>query len=403
MKILIITAAFPPEPVVSSNISHDLARELSFKNQVTVICPKPTRPFGIVYPNPGIHENQLQFKRIQLQSFTSPQFSLFGRFRESYSIGKRTYDFIKENHLDIDVMYVNTWPLFGQYFTIRAAKKFNLPVAIHIQDIYPESLLSKLPIFKTFFYKLLLPVDRYIQQNSAKVITISPNMKSLLVKTRKLEEKKVEVVFNWQDEEIFIDYKKNKKNVLRDPLFTFMYLGSLNTTAAVHILINAFGKANLLNARLVIAGNGPKKEYLISLAQTYQNTKIEFWDAEMHKVPEIQDQADVLLLNLSKGAAQFALPSKLSAYLFSEKPVIASVDEDSDTAKFILNAKCGWVVPPENIEKLTSALRNAAQTSSEKLKDYGYNGYNFASQNLSKKINLHKIVSIIECIQIPKC
>jgi len=402
MKLLIITAAFPPEPVVSSNISHDLARELSLNNQVTVICPKPTRPFGVVYPNLGIHENQSLYKRIQLRSFTSPQFSLLGRFRESYSIGKCTYDYIKENHLAIDVLYVNTWPLFGQYFTIRAAKRYNLPVVIHIQDIYPESLLSKLPIFKTFFYKLLLPVDRYIQQNSAKVITISPNMKSLLVKTRKLEEKNVEVVFNWQDEEIFLDYKRNKKKPLRHPLFTFMYLGSLNTTAAVDILIRAFGKANLMNARLVIAGNGPKKDFLISLSRTYQNTNIEFWDAQMHKVPEIQDQADVLLLNLSKGAAQFALPSKLSAYLFSEKPVIASVDEDSDTARFISNANCGWVVPPENIEKLTVAMINAAQTPAEKLNDYGKNGFDFASENLSKKINLPKIASIIEDILISK-
>jgi len=122
----------------------------------------------------------------------------------------------------------------------------------------------------------------------------------------------------------------------------------------------------------------------------------------MHKVPEIQDQADVLLLNLSKGAAQFALPSKLSAYLFSEKPVIASVDEDSDTARFISNANCGWVVPPENIEKLTVAMINAAQTPAEKLNDYGKNGFDFASENLSKKINLHKIASIIEDILISK-
>ena len=45
-KILIISAVFPPEPVVSAQISYDLAENLCKQNEVTVLCPKPTRPFG---------------------------------------------------------------------------------------------------------------------------------------------------------------------------------------------------------------------------------------------------------------------------------------------------------------------------------------------------------------------
>ena len=48
MNILIISAVFPPEPVVSANLSRDLAEELSKNNQVTVLCPKPTRPNGFI-------------------------------------------------------------------------------------------------------------------------------------------------------------------------------------------------------------------------------------------------------------------------------------------------------------------------------------------------------------------
>lgn len=45
-RILIVTAVFPPEPVVSAQISYDLATELSKKYNVTVLCPPPTRPNG---------------------------------------------------------------------------------------------------------------------------------------------------------------------------------------------------------------------------------------------------------------------------------------------------------------------------------------------------------------------
>ena len=396
MKILIITASFPPEPLVTSILSHDIAKELSENNEVTVLCPKPTRPFGVDYETHSIHDYHSSFKRIQLFSYTSPQFSLFGRFMESYSIGKKCQSYIKKNHSNIDVLYVNTWPLFGQYFVVRAAKKYNLPVVIHIQDIYPETLLEKLPIFRNFFFKLLLPIDKYIQQNSVKVITISHSMKSLLVKTRELDEDKVDVVFNWQNEDKFIEFRKNKAKKSGNTLFTFMYLGSLNVTAAVHIIIMAFSKAGLANARLVIAGNGPEKENLITLSRTYLNTNIEFWEAIAERVPEIQDRADVLLLNLSKGAAQFAMPSKLPAYLFSQKPIIASVDEDSDVARSIIAANCGWIVPPENVEQLAHNMRDATLIPSVQLEIYGKNGFNFAMKTFSKKTNLQKVISIIE-------
>ncbi|NDP27137.1 MAG: glycosyltransferase family 4 protein [Flavobacterium sp.] len=396
MKILIITASFPPEPLVTSILSHDIAKKLAENNEVIVLCPKPTRPFGMDFGLISIHNDQSAYKRIQLFSYTSPQFSLFGRFRESYSIGKACQSFITKNHSNIDVLYVNTWPLFGQYFVVRTAKKFHLPVVIHIQDIYPESLLAKIPFFRNFFLKLLLPIDKYIQQNSLKVITISPSMKSLLVKTRELEEAKVEVVFNWQNEDHFIEFRKKKVIALSNSHFTFMYLGSLNMTAAVHILIIAFSKAGLANTRLVIAGNGPERSNLMALSKAYRNTNIEFWEAQKERVPEMQDQADVLLLNLSKGAAQFAMPSKLPAYLFSQKPIIASVDEDSDVARSIITANCGWVVPPENVEQLAKKMRKVTLIPSDQLKIYGENGFNFAMKDLSKKTNLQKVVSIIE-------
>lgn len=396
MKILIISATFPPEPIVSSYLSYDIATDLAVENEVTVLCPKPTRPFGVDYGKTNTQYNPSSFKRLQLSSFTSAKFSLFGRLRETYSIGRCCKSYIKKNHSNIDVVYVNTWPLFGQYFVIREAKKFNLPVVIHIQDIYPESLLGKLPFCRNFFYRILLPFDKYIQQNADKVITISPSMRSLLVKSRELEEGKVEVVYNWQNEDKFIDYKKNKKIESGNSPFTFMFLGSLNVTAGVHILISAFAITDLKNSRLVIAGNGPEKDNLIALAQTYQNVNIEFWDAQIQSVPQIQDKADVLLLCLSKGAAQFALPSKLPAYLFSEKPVIASVDEDSDVAKSIISAKCGWVVPPENIEILADAMVKAASIPSDKLKVHGKNGFDYAMEKLSRKTNLRKVVLIIE-------
>ena len=82
--------------------------------------------------------------------------------------------------------------------------------------------------------------------------------------------------------------------------------------------------------------------------------------------------------------------------MFSAKPIIASVDLGSDTAKCIADGKAGWVVEPEEVNAIASAMKEAIETPSEQLVQIGINGYNFAINNLGREINLRKLVSACE-------
>ena len=81
--------------------------------------------------------------------------------------------------------------------------------------------------------------------------------------------------------------------------------------------------------------------------------------------------------------------------MFSKKPIIASVDMDSDSARVINEAKAGWVIEPENIDMLIDAMREASLTKKSELELKGENGFNFAMKNLSKKNNLKQLVKVI--------
>lgn len=391
--ILLISGVFPPEPVVSASLAYDLAVELSKITEVKVITPKPSRPFGFIFKNEI--EKGRKFEHIILESFISPKSRLFGRMFESYSFGKNVVDYLKNNRADLKCVYLNTWPLLAQYLIVKELRKISVPIILHVQDIYPESLLDKLPLFKSFFIKLLLPIDKYVQSNSAKVIVISPKMKSYLIKSRRLKEDNVRIVYNWQNENRFISYTNSKKSEQKNSNFTFMFLGNLNKTASIDFIISAYKKSSLENSRLIIAGDGSEKDKLISSAGNSQNINIEFWDAPMKKVPEIQNMADVLILNLKKGASLYALPSKLAAYMFSAKPIIACVDEESDTAFSVTKADCGWIVPSEETESLATTLKTAISIPKNKLQNLGINGFDYAMENFSKKKNLKKLIDII--------
>ena len=392
-SVLIISATFPPEPIVSAQISYALADELSGSNNVTVICPKPTRPAGFNFERGA---QKYQFQKIVLDSYTYPESCLLGRLRETYSFGKACKNYIENNHQDIDIIYMNAWPLLGQYLIVKAAKMFNLSLILHVQDIYPESLTNKMPHFlKGFLQKILLPLDQYILSNSSQIIAISCNMKKYLLQSRKLNEENITVVANWQNESKFIDFKLNNDNNLLSENFTFMYLGNIGPVAEVEFLIKCFAEANLSEARLVIAGAGSMKAHCQKLSSTYLDSKIEFWDVPDGKVPEIQSLADVMLLPVKKGSARSSIPSKLPAYMFSKKPILACVDIDSDTADSILQSGCGWVIEPENKRQLIGMLKSICKESRESRIQKGENGFNYAISRYTKTVNLKKITDLI--------
>lgn len=115
MNILVVSALFPPEPVVSSGLSFDVADELVKRgNNITVICPKPTRPLGYIFSNK--FQTNPKLLKVILNSYTCPESRILGRLRESYSFGIHCSRFIMTNHKSIDAIYANTWPLFAPIF-----------------------------------------------------------------------------------------------------------------------------------------------------------------------------------------------------------------------------------------------------------------------------------------------
>ncbi len=392
-KVLIISAVFPPEPVVSAQISECLASELSKNHKVTVLSPQPTRPYGHHFDE---LTNKTDYQVKRLNSYTCPKFNVIGRFCESISFGVHCKQYIKKNHKDIDIIYLNSWPLFSQYVIIREAKKYQIKTITHIQDIYPESLLEKLPLGK-FLNTFLLPLDRYILRNSTKVLAISEQMKDYLSQSRQIDISKFVVVYNWQDEDSFIRYRNSKKNQedINRP-FVFMYLGNNGPLAGVDLLIKSFALANIPNSKLIIAGKGSMTNDSIELARLLGAKNIEFMAVPNGAVPEIQDMADVMLLPVKRNGARSSVPSKLPAYMFSAKPIIGSVDLDSDTAKAIQSANCGIIVNPEDKNMLSKAMVDISQWNKKELMERGEFGFHFAMQNYSKESNLTNLITLIE-------
>lgn len=392
-KILICSAVFPPEPVVSATLSKDLAETLSKEYSVTVLCPRPTRPYGFSFTESP--ESAAGYEKVTLNSYTSPKSGFVGRFVESYSFGLACAEYFKKHHQEIKLVYLNVWPLCAQYIMVKAARKYGTPVILHVQDIYPESLLKKLPceIIRRIANGILLPFDRKIQEMADHVIVISENMRRHLRQTRNISDEKMTTVVNYQNEQDFLACSCVQKS--DDAPVTFMYLGNIGPVARVDWLIQSFAGAGLASARFVIAGSGSRKEECMRLAQNYPDAKIEFQDVPGGKVPEVQSQADVMLISLAEGAAMSSIPSKIPAYMFSGKAILGALDMQSDTAKAIIESG-GTVTDPNDVNAFIEELRKYAGKSRSELAELGKKSLAYGLQHFSKERNLGSLIKVMK-------
>jgi len=392
-SILIVTAVFPPEPVVSARLSKDLADELAKKYPVIVLCPKPTRPAGFDFSSAVADDGKYQ--REEMPSKVCPESRIFGRMAESWSFGKHCAKYIRKHRAAIGLIYLNSWPIFSQMLIEREAKHWKIPAIVHIQDIYPDSLLKKIKsvLLQKLIYFLFLPADRWIQRNAARVIAISENMRNEFMRSRRTPAEKMSIVSNWQDESEFLACKE-RENTADECVF--MYLGNNGPVARVDWLIRCFAKAGLKNGRFVVAGSGSRKDYCMNEAAKYPDAGISFMDVPCGKVAEVQSRADVMILAVESGAALSSIPSKIPAYMLSRKPILAALDAESDTARIIRDSKGGIVVPPAEEAALIRGMRMFASMSESQRKEMGECSFAYAIRHFSKQKNLQQLCGIIE-------
>jgi len=393
--VLIVSSVFPPEQVTSAFLNYDLAKVLSRESEVTVLRPRPTRPIGASFPDEEWRDPD--FKTIQIDSYTHPESNLLGRFKESVDFSRRVARYIKAHRSEIDFVYNDGWQLFGLYIIAKACVKYGIHYIVPIQDIYPECLLTKgtYPgVINKVITACLLPFDKYYQRHSSFVRTISDEMADYLSCTRKVDRDKYLVVNNWQNDEAF----QNLPVVDKGNKVVFEYVGSINVHANVDLMIKAFADAGIPNSEFRIYGGGNKKSECQQLVSDLGLDNVSFGFVSRDEIPSVQAAASILVLALPTGNGNLCLPSKLTSYLLSGRPVLASVDQDSSTRRILEGRGCGKTVPPDDKDALVQGFSSMAKLSREELDKMGEKSREYALSHLTREVNLSIVVDSIKQI-----
>lgn len=365
MKILFFSDYFIPEIGAPAAHVYDRCKIwVEQGHEVTVVTNNPNYPSGIIYD--GFSNRIRSWENIEginvLRIWTYPAENS-GTFRRTLDyISYFLSSFINSIFIKKPDVVISTSP---HIFTPLGAIFFSIikrvPHVVEIRDLWPESIAATTSMKKTsLIYKIFELLELFIYKHSKNIILYTNSFR-LNLKSKGISEKKMDVVINGANLEIFkkIPYDHHlAKNLGLNGKFTIAYFG---THGLAHNLYNAIYAANLVkddDIHILFVGEGAIKNKMIALSKSLNLENVHF----LKRQPRIElsrfwSIASAGLVHLKNDPVfESVIPSKIFETMAMELPIIYCGPE-SDGAKIIRNNNCGIVTPPDSPKNLAESFR----------------------------------------------
>lgn len=256
--------------------------------------------------------------------------------------------------------------VFNQSSTVAGfmafAVKHIMPKArlsYNVQDIFPENALY-IGSVKGIIYKILSAEQRYAYRHADQIITISEDMKELLIE-KGADSKKTEVVYNWSYTDSVYRYEdvysEKIAGFLSANQFNVVYAGNIGTMQNVDVVVAAARRMQEeKKIHFHIFGDGVYKKRLQSEAEGLTN--ISFWPMQPSELaPSIYAMADVNVVPLATNIYRTALPSKTATCIACQKPIIFCIGNDSKFGRLMSSEPGFYVLGSCEADKLVDTIK----------------------------------------------
>ena len=109
----------------------------------------------------------------------------------------------------------------------------------------------------------------------------------------------------------------------------------------------------------VINGGGVRAEEIAAEAGGLQNLIVIGYQP-FERLAEVLATGDIHVVPLRTGLASASVPSKAYSTMAAGRPIIASVDQDTEVALMVADANAGLAVPPDDPDAFTAAVEYLA-------------------------------------------
>jgi colanic acid biosynthesis glycosyl transferase WcaI len=278
------------------------------------------------------------------------------------------------------------WLGFNALF-LKALRR--CPVIYNAQDLFPQAYLASGEVRAGRLTRAMDRLMTHIYRRCDRITVITPSFAGAIA-GKGVDPAKIRVIPNFVDTSAVAPLPRRNSFSRRwqlDNKFVVMYAGNVGYTHGAELLVEAGEKlAPLENLRFLVIGGGSKQADVARLARERHLANMLFLPTQPSDLlPEMLASADVFVLTTKPGVGRTSFPGRIYSFLLAARPVVASVDSDSDLALLLREAGAGMVTAPGNVEDLCQALATMYYDASARER-FGQKGREFMECHYSANI-----------------
>lgn len=391
MKILLLSQYYWPETFGITALARALKTSGS---DVTVLTGKPNYPDGKVFPGYKAWGTQRDCND-EIEVLRVP---LFPRGKNSgWRLALNYLSFIfsgllfgpwllRRRQFDVVVVYAPS-PLLQALPAIWLAFLWRAPLAVWVQDLWPESLSATGFVRNRFALGMVERLVRFIYRHTDLILIPSEAFRRPI---ERLADDRGKICYypNAYAEELAPSMPSEAVQALRERIsdgFSIVFAGNLGTAQALDTVVDA---AEILQGRGVacrffLIGSGSQSAWMAEETRRRGLRNVVMPGRfPSEAMPHFLAVASVLLVSL-RDEPIFALtiPSKVQGYMAAGRPIVASLNGEG--ARVVTTAGAGVACPAGDAQALASAVETLLDLRADERAKMGENARRYALANFS--------------------
>ena len=361
MNILLITDSYPPEIRSASLMMSELARGLTRNgHRVSVITsiPKYNLSEGLS-PSKDLYslkeEEGIRVFRIQ-----TPPLHNVSHLKRGF--GQLVLPIIFSlaalfiGRIDLSIVYSPPLPLGLTAYFLKLLKGANY--IFNVQDLFPQNAIDLQALKSPCLIKIFRGLERFIYRRARYITVHSPGNKEFIA-GHGINPGIIKVIHNWINPAGF------KEERGRFPLgagvdlrgkFVALFAGVMSYAQDMDVIIETARRLKKYpDIVFLLVGEGSQKLKIAARMKEFSLGNIILHPfIPLEEYPDLVFLCDVGLVTLKQSMRTPVVPSKILGYMAAGKPIIGSLNKESEANDIIREAGCGWA------EKITGSQEMAA-------------------------------------------
>ena len=341
-KALLVTTNFWPEPTGISVYTTDLAENLKAQgHQVFVLTSLPHYPWWKVplefsHLGEGVTSHN-GIEVIRAKHLVPPRMNVLLRIRFEISLWwnlRRVAKGLMGKNFDLVIACMPT--VAAGIVGKKISKRLDVPFGLIVQDLSGAGAKQSGLRGGALISKIAHAVEGRALHGADSLVVVSPAMRDVVVGLG-VESTKVNQILNYSAKTIDSINKAiaRKKFGWAEGEFVVIHTGNMGSKQDLENVVKAaeaLGQNSVIKIYLI--GHGNQENTLKQMCAGRKNISVMAAVSD-ENYSLLLSAADLLLVNERSTQIEMSLPSKLTSYLYSERPVLAAVPQGGATWKFL--------------------------------------------------------------------